>query len=596
MKFRSFIYSLLAVVLVLVLVGTGGFYWLTRTTPLSLLQGGDRSSPAAAIFVPRQSPAVVSLMVKPDDLESFRLAIAPLSKRRQAKQELAQIRNSLLANTDLDYDRDIDPWLGNEITLAVATTDVDRDRQNGQQPGYLLALETNDPQRSREFLQLFWQQRAMAGTDLAFEQYAGAQIIYGKPLASETINPNIRPGSGNSRLAAQQASDLIPTLATAVVGDRFVLVANYPKVLRDAINNVQAPDLSLSNSQFYKDAVASLSGEQIGLAVINLPQLADWLGKFSLARAADLGLAAEAQDGDRLYESVAIGLNLERQGLLTETALVVAPGQQLQPTRPARPRVNEVARFIPVDSPLVAIGTDLQHLWQDIETGLIGYDTLKTLFQQPLITLQQQWDLDLSVDLFERITDDYALALLPGQPASEHHSPDAIFVTRQSPKINELISDLTQIAQDKGFSTGSITIEEQPVMAWTRLVMDRKRRREASIQADVQASYTAIDQEELFATSVEAMSQALQANENQSLANSRSFHEAIAPLDNNNDGYLFMDWPTARQILQESLPVVQLVETSLHPLLEHVQSLTITSYGSDRTLRRGGVFIRLASR
>jgi len=30
------------------------------------------------------------------------------------------------------------------------------------------------------------------------------------------------------------------TLSGAVVGDRFVLFANDPKVLRDAINNVQA--------------------------------------------------------------------------------------------------------------------------------------------------------------------------------------------------------------------------------------------------------------------------------------------------------------------------------------------------------------------
>jgi len=47
----------------------------------------------------------------------------------------------LLANTGLDYRRDIQPWLG-EITLAVTTIDIDRDAQNGQ-PGYLMALATN---------------------------------------------------------------------------------------------------------------------------------------------------------------------------------------------------------------------------------------------------------------------------------------------------------------------------------------------------------------------------------------------------------------------------------------------------------------------
>jgi hypothetical protein len=594
MKFRSFISILMVVVLVLLLAGASGFYWLTRSTPLSLLQGGDREAPAAAMFIPQKSPVVVSLLVKPEELESFRLAIAPLGRRRQAKAELAQLRNSLLANTGLDYEKDIQPWLGKEITLAVATTDVDRDGRNGQQPGYLLALETRNPQRSREFLQLFWQKRAIAGMDLAFEQYAGAQIIYGKSPGSAGTDVGARLEQSN---AAAVAPDLLPTLATAVVGDRFVLVANYSKVLRDAINNVQAPGLSLSNNQGYQDAIASLSGEQIGLAVVNLPQLADWLREFSLATAAGGQPSEPENQNDRLFESVAIGLNLERQGLLAETALVVAPGQQLEPSRPARPRVNEVARFIPDDSPLVAIGTDLRQLWRDVEMGLTGYDTLKTLLQQPLAKLQAQWDLDLSARLFDRITDDYALALLPEGKALDKTQPlDAIFVTRRSDRLQELITDLNQIAQRKGFSAGTISVEDQDVMAWTRLVMDRKRRRDTSIQADVQASYTVVDDEEVFATSVDAMTRALQSPEGMSLASSRAFRQAIAPLDSNNDGYLFVDWPTARQVIQDNLPIVQLVETSLQPLLDHVQSLTVTSYGRDRTLRRGGIFIQLSSR
>jgi len=82
---------------------------------------------------------MVSLLVNPDRLESF-LAARP-GQRRRARQELNQ-KTNLLANTGLDYQRDIQPWLGDEITLAVTTIDIDRDEQNGRQPGSLMALAT----------------------------------------------------------------------------------------------------------------------------------------------------------------------------------------------------------------------------------------------------------------------------------------------------------------------------------------------------------------------------------------------------------------------------------------------------------------------
>jgi hypothetical protein len=50
-------------------------------------------------------------------------------------------------------------WLeemGDEITLAATTIDIDRDPDNGLQTGYLMALATTKPEKSREFLELLF--------------------------------------------------------------------------------------------------------------------------------------------------------------------------------------------------------------------------------------------------------------------------------------------------------------------------------------------------------------------------------------------------------------------------------------------------------
>ncbi len=612
MKFRSFVSALVVVVTVLALAGAGGFYGLVSNSPLGVLRGGQ-AQVEAAMFVPNQAPLMVSLLVNPDRLEAFRMATVPLDRRKAARAEIAQIRQTLLSGTGLDYSQDIQPWLGDEITWAVTTPDVDRDRSNGLQPGYLLAIATNNARRSREFLQLFWQQRAVAGTDLVFEQYAGVKLIYGRSPASAATALNHDNDDDDER-------DLTPALASAVVGDRFVLVANYPKVLRDAINNVQAVDLNLSHSDAYQRALQSLSSQQAGLVYSNLPELEHWL-------AGETPDTAKAQTP--LYSGLVLALNLDRQGLVGDTALLSAPGQSLRPAKPNLAEPPEAAQFIPADSPLLAASSDLDALWQNVQAGLAGYDKPTALLSQVLANLQRSplamaaiatpagatgatgatGDVApgsspgsssgsspelLPASPVNWVTDDYAFGLLP---RTDRPQPDWVFVAKQTPATQEAIAQLDAAVQAQGMSTGQIAIDDHDVTVWTTLSLNssssrRNKRQPATLQAEVKGVRTTVGRYEVLATSLDAIDRALHAPE-RSLIATNDFKAAIAPLSDRNDGYLYLDWPTVRTVLRQKLPAFRLIETIAQPLLSHVRSLTLTSYGSDSTLRRGALFVRL---
>jgi hypothetical protein len=197
---RSFIGFIVAGAIAL-LIAIAGFYWFFAKSPANLI--ASTSQPGAAIFVSKLSPAMVSLLANPDRLQAL-----------DREEELSKLKTSLFAKSGIDYKEDVQPWLGNEITLAIATLDIDRDPENGQQPGYLLALATKQPEKSREFVELLFSKRALSGATLAVEEYKGIKLI-----------------SDNS----QPEKD---SLSGAVVGEGFVLFANNPKVLKDAINNV----------------------------------------------------------------------------------------------------------------------------------------------------------------------------------------------------------------------------------------------------------------------------------------------------------------------------------------------------------------------
>ena len=592
MKLRSFFSVLVAVVVLLLTISVGGLYWLTAQSPLALLKGGASTQPAAAIFIPRQAPVMLSLLVNPDRLDTLRRFVARPEERRQAREELAQFKQSLLANTDLSYERDVQPWLGDELTWAVTSADFDRDIANGQQPGYLLAIATQDPDRSREFLQLFWQKRAIAGTDLVFEQYKGVKLIYGSNASQA---PELKPGPKNfaaKRREALTKATAVPvtSLASAVVGDRFVLFANHPKVLRDAITNVQAPDLSLNSASFYQRSLDTLTQPRIGLSFVNLPRLASWQAGAAVRQTTDKEVTSKETSTPQ--QTLAITLELKPQGLLAETALLTLAGQP-EALTPTLSEPVGALKYIPATTSVAASGENLDQLWKRLNQGLAGYETAGQVVSRAVADLEKQWQLSLPKDVFSWVTGEYALGLLPPQtPVNSKPPAEWIFVAEKSdPGTRKGLDQLNTIAQQQGLTLGTIKLGEQTVSAWTRLAPGK--RDPQNLQAEVRGLHTSVGNYEVFATSIAAMEQALGAPK-VSLTTAAEFQQAIAPLNLPNNGYLFVDWAAGQPILERQLPVLKVLELAAKPLVEHLRSLTLSSYGSPSGIQRSAVFLRLS--
>jgi Protein of unknown function (DUF3352) len=551
MKFRSFLTGLAAIAVSLFLAGLFGFAWILGQSPLSLLKGVE-GAPSAAMFIPRQAPLVASLLVNPDRLETLRQVVANPRDRAETRTEFDQFKQGVLGSTELDYQRDVQPWLGDEMTAAITTLDVDRDDSNGKEAGYLLVLSTKDPARSREFLQLFWQKRAIAGTDLAFDPFKGTKIIYGK--------------------VSQENVPL--TLASAVVGNRYVLFANSPKVLRDAMTNVQAAELNLANSNPYQSAIASLKQGKIGLIFLNTPQLA----------------TLTKQNFSKIGETVAIALGLDRQGLLAETAFLGNPSKAASAATLSE--AVGALKYIPALSSLVASGTNLDQMWSGLSETI-------PFVNQPLEVLQKDWHIDLVKDILSQVKGEYALGLLPREvnPAKKSEPKtqilDWVFVLdKSSSEAQNAIAHLDEIAKAQSMSTGSLKLSDQNVQVWTRLSTESLIKRDSiSVEAKVVGAHTAIDQYEIFATSIEAMNAVLSGKD--AIASSNQFERAIAPLQTPNSGYLYMDWIAVQPILEKQFPFLRIVELTGKPLFDHLKSITVSNYGNQSDIQRGGAFIQL---
>lgn len=505
--------------------------------------------PSAAIFVSKEAPAMVSIL-NPDKLQAL-----------ESQGDFSKLKNNLLANSGIDYRKDVQPWLGNEITLAVTSLDFDRDPENGRQPGYLMALATKAPDKSREFLQLVFSKRVLAGAGLGVEEYAGIRVI----------SDNSQPEKG--------------VLAGAVVGDKFVLFANDPKVLREAINNVQAPDLNITSSTQYQETAKQVAKGSLGIAFLNLPVVAEWQ---------NLQLPVQT------FDTQLISLSLASKGLLAETVALaqeeIASSQELQ---------NPVGalQYIPSSFGVVISSQDLSNLatsnlatyWKQLAATLSGKgETNIANFVQPLAEVQKRWGVNLSEDIFKWVKGEYAIGLTstPGQA-----DPDWVFVVQKIPETPDGISHLDAIAIQNGLSVSSFNLDNQPITAWTKLAAattkaDNKAKPSFNIEAQAYGVHTTIDNYEIFTSSLETMYEVLTAKDN-TLINNRNFQKSIAALPKPNAGYIYLDWKTSQNILEGQLPILKLLKVVAKPLFHNLQSLTISSYGSETNLLKGGVFFQL---
>lgn len=546
MKFRTFITGLAAIAGTLLLVGALAFWQLTANSPTALLTRGGQPTPAAAQFIPRQAPFMVSLLARPDRLWSLRQVLTDPDQRFQTRRDWQAITQSLQKLSGLDYDKDLRPWLGPEVTFAVTAADVDKAPENGQQPGYLLVLTSRKGLEAREALHLFWQQRGLAGEELVFEPLSGLTLIYNRPAVGARSQPS-----------------RFQSLASTVVGDRYILLANDAQVLRQAIATYGAPDVSLAREATYRQLINTLPPGRIGWMYGNVPATLDWLG------VPQAGLASSAPDTD--LQRFFLSWRVTRAGLIADSALTPTPGRQFPPHPPVAAPPLAALDWLPARTTLAVGGSDLSNLWQTVLAGVGGYGLSDAL--HPLVTalaLGEATPAAALPDLWTATAQPYALGWLADRD-------DWILVAGQSSTdAIDSLAHLDGLAQAQGWGVARLTLDDQPVTAWTALSVTTDADPQAlQIKTRVVAVHTTVAGQEIFATSLAALQQALQAPQQGSLISKVTTETTTPGAAEPPADVVYLQWQQLRPYLLARWPGLGLVEQVAQPLTRGLGTLRL---------------------
>ncbi len=579
MKFRTFITPLAVVsglVFIAGLVFLGG---LLLRNPLVLIDQGGQSVPSALQFVPKQSTVVASLLTRPDRLTDLWEYLTTPSLRKQTQRDIEQIEQLLLAGSGLSYEKDIQPWLGEEITAAVVSPDLDQNPQNGFDPGYLLAFSCQDSQTARVVLELFWQNRAIAGDALVFEDFSGNRLIYSGQ----------RWGDGDSS-GPKPSPSVANGLATTLVANQFVLVANHPEVLRQSLTAAQSKDNNLASDWRYRSALKVLPAKRIGLVALSLPDTAGALKDLSSRTLNSVNLNGLEESGDVIDWGL-VSLGLTREGILGDIALLAAPGRRLEPRPTLVSELPQAVRYLPDTAAMTVVGLGSESIWSTMQPLWQRYgnvDHLQLLLEQDLSLVL---DSNTTHELFEAVNHNSALGLTLGS------RPDWLLVSDQTENLTRALQHLQTVAQSQGIGVSTLTLQGHPTTALARLLfkpsLGSPQNSKREVVAQVVGLHTQIDHLGVMASSPALMDKVLTINQGDKLLPDWTTYLSL--FQKPNEGYIHINWPKLKSGLRQQASRFRLWETTAKPVFNHIKQVILTSYGRTSERQTGRVFFQLSN-
>ncbi|MEO1592556.1 MAG: DUF3352 domain-containing protein [Cyanobacteria bacterium J06632_22] len=448
----------------------------------------------------------------------------------------APLQSAFRQRTGLDYDHDLKSWLGGDGVAAILPTPE-------APPAYLLALSVADADRARECLELLWQRQALAGHPPVLTRIDGADAFLPEP---DTV--------------------LWPM---ALVGNRYLILASTEAALRRSLRAAQAPTQSLPYQPRYRAALSTMPMPQWGLLHIRLP-----------AAIAAAGLA-EPRSIQPQFQSGLISVTTEPQAIVLHTALLgkPLPAATVQPSAQLDTVPVPVA-LLPEAVTAVAAGHNLADWGRGLAKELGAYRQLP----YPLTQIQQRWSMPLgkaALPILETwLTGAYAIA--------RTGSGDGILLVEHTAAAKPLVAKLDHLAEQHGLTVTALTVQEQPVTAWTRLrtrTQDNPSRnrqgaaqRETVVETEVVALHMVYQGYDLWATSIAALAETLKTTGAHLVDDSR-FQRAV-PLkasswDDFQDDVVYLNATALVAQLSGQLPLLDLLGIAAQPFLDQLDTIVI---------------------
>ncbi len=560
----------LGAAILLTVGGAAAYWWLSqrRITPGEL--------PVGAAVIPQSALMTFSFSTEERQWQRLREFGTPESQA-QLDQFLADMRDRLLTDNGYIYQRDIRPWIGQEMTIAFLSPPVERSgapnseavEEEGSTPDGLDSEVPAVPTTREQSMVLVM--------PIANPVQAQRSLQRSNNTALETVAE--RTYKGLEIREVQGQSDQI--YSTTVLDGELLVMATDGAAIEQVIDTHQGR-ASLVDTPGYEQALAQVEVAQPFLRFyLNIPATQ----ALALTNSPQPPSEPFAMPGVTLFrnqQGFAAAVTLESEGLQLQGLAWLDPngGDRHGSSNTAR----RMPSLLPAQTLMMVSGGNLQQLWED-HSQQPTVSTQNPFHPQNLRSgLQSLTGLSLDEDLMPWMSGEFSLALVPTTVSTESSgaslSAGLVLLVQASDRraANQALEKLDQaVSQRYGFRVGEAQLAGRPVINWT------------SPFAALTVTRGWLEGNVAFLALGGPVASTILPSPGTSLSNNERFQAATASDLTSNNGHFFVDFSRLSEI-GNVLPLPQLPPSN-QVFVSAIQAIGVTTAIQDERSTRYDVHV-----
>lgn len=532
------------------LVGGGvAAYWL-----LVQRHGWLGDLPVGANIIPQEALFSLSVSTDAKQWQQLRQLGTP-QIQAQLDKYLSELGARLETN-GYNYQRDIQPWVGEEVTIALLPPQLTLSTNSPPQPPATTArgqqslvaiLPITNPAAAKELLE---QPKPLKQGQWIERSYNGLEIRETQGLPTHNYSATI-------------------------LDQRFLVVTDNSKAIERAIDTYKGA-ASLAQTAGYTKALSQIpTTEHFAQLYVNVP-VAAMVAAANPARSFSPQGLAQLQNN----QGLAATINLEPQGILIKSISWLKPNSER--VHAVKNGAGGMQSRLPSETLMMVSGGSLQRLWQDYAQEVKSNPIAPIQPEGLRAGVKSMTGLDLDQDLLKWMDGEFALSVIPAAPkagAPDNFALSLVFMvqTKDRSKAEQSLLLLDRVMRNRyQFQAQETKVKDRPVVNWI------------APYGTLTASHGWLDDNVAFLSLGASVAERLVPKPQTALANTEQFQKTVPSGLNPNNGQFFLNVePTIK-----ALPLPQLF-SGQKIFFDATRSIGVTSAVSDERSIRYDVFVGL---
>ncbi|PHJ68839.1 hypothetical protein VF14_27300 [Nostoc linckia z18] len=524
-------------------------YWLQRQPSWNDLLVGANIIPGDALFA-------VSLTTDPQQWQKLR-ELGTKETQGELDKNLVQWRDRFLTNNGYDFQKDIAPWVGNNITIAIlapqttnksvpkpVTTDAD---VTGDQQSMVMVLPVKNPEIAKT---IFAQPKSLKQGQWVDRTYQGIAIKQNQGQSGENFS-------------------------AALLDGRFLVITDSPKATERTIDAYKNQTSLVNTGGFAENFPKIANNQPFAQFYVNIPTAAK-IAAASPNRPLPAQVLAQLQNNQGLGAT----MTLEPEGIRLKAVSWLNPNSQR--VLAVENKAGGMQSRVPAETLMMLSGGNLQRSWAEYVLTSQGNPLSPIAPEQLRNGVKSITDLDLDKDLLSWMKGEFSLSLIPNTP--KQGSPDNFRVgllfmvqTSERKSAEASISKLDEVMSNQyQFQIQPGKVANQPVVNWI------------SPYGTLTATHGWLDENIAFFVVGAPITDKILPKPNNTLANTLPFQQTVPTQLNPTNGQFYLDVERTAK----NFPLPTLIPNQ-QTLLNATRSIGMTSAVSDSRSNRYDIFIAL---